>query len=70
MTQSGTLLGYKELAERWGVTTDALRVRRHRGNMPEPDIWVNNGPVWYETTIEKHEQGEAHDHRETGDRSG
>ena len=53
---------YEDLAERWNVSVGALKVRKHRGQLPEPDEQViidGTGGVryyWYEETIKQMEE--------------
>lgn len=50
-------LTLNDLAKRWGVTTNALRVRKHRGQLPEPEKDVPGwSPVWTLETIEQYEK--------------
>ena len=49
------LLGMNELAERLGVNRSTLAVRRHRGQLPEPDTIVSGSPLWLTETIEAFE---------------
>ena len=48
-----TELTLQDLAERWSVSYNTLKVRRHRGQLPEPDKVIGRTPVWYEDTIEQ-----------------
>jgi hypothetical protein len=48
---SELLLTYNDLAARWGRTAAALRVASHRGNIPAPDYYIDEKPVWTEKTI-------------------
>lgn len=45
-----------ELATRWGVKPSTLRVRKHRGDLPEPDLVVSRIPMWRPETIEAYER--------------
>lgn len=53
---------YEDLARRWNVSVGALRVRKHRGQLPDPDEYVPNEnghgttAVWYESTIKQMEE--------------
>jgi transposase-like protein len=47
------MLSYKDLARRWGVSTNTLRVWRHRGKLPEPDLVIGRSPGWNLETIER-----------------
>lgn len=40
-----------DLAKRWGITYEAVKVRRHRGLLPPPDRTIGRSPVWTEQTI-------------------
>ena len=45
------LLTYQDIAARWNVSVNTLRVWVHRGKMPQPDSRIGWSPVWYEETI-------------------
>lgn len=45
-----------DLAERWGVKHNTLRVRRSRGQLPPPDMVVSRIPMWLPETIEAYER--------------
>lgn len=57
------MIGYDELAERWGVTKDQLYLWKHRGKLPEFDVDIGTHPArvvgWDEKTIEKLEDDNA-----------
>lgn len=56
-----TQFTYKDLAERWNVSVSALKVRKHRGQLPEPDAYIPNEnghgarAVWNEDTVKEME---------------
>lgn len=52
-SHSRKLYGSIELAERLGITPANLRVRLNRKQVPEPDDYASNRPVWYSETIDK-----------------
>lgn len=56
----------KDLAEMLGVSEEAIRVRKHRGNLPEPDWFVGRSPVWKPETIEEYRRTHAGRTREPG----
>lgn len=46
------MLGYQELAERTGISVGALRVMKHRGELPAPDSPASSrSPLWNEDTV-------------------
>lgn len=47
-----TYLTYDDLAERWGITPEAVRLRKYRGKLPEPDRMFGKSPAWLTETIE------------------
>lgn len=51
-------LTLQDLADRWDVKYSTLKVRRHRGQLPEPDQVIGRTPVW---TLESVEKMEKHD---------
>ena len=51
--QPRKLYGTIELAERLGIEPGNLRVRLSRGQIPEPDDYASNRPVWFAETIDK-----------------
>ena len=56
---------YKDLSERWNVSVSALKVRKHRGQLPEPDDYIPNEnghgarAIWYESTINQMEESDG-----------
>lgn len=50
--------GVNKIAERLGITDNALRQRVDRGTFPAPDVVVETGtkrtPGWSEKTLEEH----------------
>jgi hypothetical protein len=42
-----------EIATRLGVPKNTVNVWRTRGVLPDPDLDLTVGPVWYWSTIEK-----------------
>lgn len=50
--------GVNKIAERLGITDNAVRQRIDRGTFPAPDVVVETGtkrtPGWSEKTIEEH----------------
>jgi predicted DNA-binding transcriptional regulator AlpA len=46
------LLTYKDIAERTGLSVNALWMRKSRGQMPPPTV-DNHQPLWSEKEIEK-----------------
>ena len=50
--------GVNKIAERLGITDNAVRQRVERGAFPQPDVVVETGtkrtPGWSEKTIEEH----------------
>lgn len=54
------LLSLQDLADRWGVSYDAVKMRKSRGQLPEPDLTFGKSPVWSEETIAKLEATNGH----------
>lgn len=48
-----TLYGVTELAERLDIKPSYLRVKLSRNEVPTPDVYLSNRPVWYAATIDK-----------------
>lgn len=47
------MIGYREIAEITGVSESTLKVWKHRGKLPPPDLQPNvKAPLWKRETIE------------------
>ena len=51
MSTTIEILGLREIADRLGITYQAARLRRSRGDLPAPDWVVSGSPVWSAETI-------------------
>lgn len=51
--QPRRVYGQIELAERLKIPVGTLRVQYHRGQLPPPDEYVSNRPMWFAATIDK-----------------
>jgi hypothetical protein len=40
------LVGVREIAERTGLSYEAVRSRKARGELPDPDYVLATGPIW------------------------
>ena len=47
------LVGPGEIAQMFGVAAETVSRWQREGRLPEPDVRLLQGPVWYRTTIQR-----------------
>ena len=50
---AGRLLGIHEIADAFGVERATVDQWRRRGVLPDPDVDLQGGPVWWESTLRR-----------------
>jgi hypothetical protein len=46
-----------QVAERLMLSVETVKWHKHNGTMPEPDTYIENKPLWKESTIERWNAG-------------
>jgi len=52
MSNMQVLLSRRDVAELMGLGIETIKTHRARGNMPEPDLVIDDKPLWRRATIE------------------
>ncbi len=60
------MLSYSDLAARWDVSTNLLRVWLHRGKLAEPDLVIGRSPGWKLDTVKRMETQGVNTNRKAG----
>ena len=53
MANMQVLLSRRDVAELMGLGIETIKTHRARGNMPEPDVIIDDKPLWRRETIDQ-----------------